>query len=84
MNTINQKNNKNIDQDQVKEDFCPPCLMVAPMLLGAGTAVAGSQAKGKYQKYRKIMLWTGIITTILSILAALWFLKSPCKQCIPS
>lgn len=67
-------------QDEVREDFCPSCLLLPAALLGAGTAAAGSQAKGKYQKYRKLMLWSGIIITVLSLLLTWWFLTR-CKQC---
>jgi len=66
--------------EQIKEPFCGACVAVPFALLGAGTAALGSQKKGSYQKYRKIMLWGGIIVTIVSILIALWFMRS-CKTC---
>jgi hypothetical protein len=74
------KNKLDNEKNQVREDFCPSCVLIPLALAGAGTAAVGANAKGKYQKYRKLMLWVGIIVTIVSLLLTWWFLTR-CKQC---
>lgn len=66
--------------EEIREEFCGACIMIPAAMLGAGTAVAGANAKGKYQKYRKLMLWTGIIITLVSLFLT-WLYLRRCKEC---
>jgi hypothetical protein len=63
----------------VKEEFCGACLAIPLAIAGAGVGVAGSK-KGDHKKRKKIMLWGGVATALISILVALYFIYS-CKDC---
>lgn len=66
---------------EIKEEFCGACLAVPLALAGAGAASVG--AKGSYKKNRKALLWTGILTVIISILIMVYFVWiKKCDKCI--
>lgn len=59
--------------NEIKEDFCPACLIVPMAFVGAGSAV-GSGSMGKSnKKMRGIMLWISIITFSISLLGYLYY-----------
>lgn len=68
-------------QPEVREDFCGACVALPMALAGAGAAGYSSKQKGKqFRQRKKIMLWTGVSVSVLSILIAIWYLKT-CKSC---
>ena len=64
-----------------KEDFCGICLAVPLVLVGPGMSAAG--ARGRHRKTKKIVLWTGVATSVFAILLAMFYLifKKKCKPC---
>lgn len=63
-----------------KEEFCGACLTVPIAIAGAGAASYGVKGRGEHKKMKKIMLWSGLTITLLSIILAIYFLFR-CKQC---
>lgn len=70
------------ENEEIQENFCGACAAVPLALAGAGGAAYGS-TKGSNKKYKKILLWTGIITAILAILFIIYVycIKKDCKSC---
>jgi hypothetical protein len=64
-------------KDDTKEDFCGACAAVPLALVGAGTAGLGTK---KHGTTKKIMLWTGVGITILSVVIVIIYLSS-CQEC---
>ena len=64
-------------KNETKEDFCGACAAVPLALIGAGTAGVGAK---KHGTTKKIMLWTGVGLTILSVIIVIIYL-STCKEC---
>jgi hypothetical protein len=64
-------------KNETKEDFCGACAAVPLALIGAGTAGVGTK---KHGTTKKIMLWTGVGLTILSVIIVIIYL-STCKEC---
>lgn len=63
-----------------REDFCAACITAPLAFLGAGAAGAGANKKGSHKKSKKILLWGGVIFTLLSIIIALYFWRR-CDSC---
>lgn len=70
------------EKEETKEDFCPSCLIVPLAMMATGGA-AGSKL-GSNKKNKKIYLWTGIISIILAIFFALYYIinRKNCKSCL--
>tara|TARA_Y100000389_G_C17420770_1_gene496575 strand:- start:517 stop:732 length:216 start_codon:yes stop_codon:yes gene_type:complete len=66
-------------EENVKEDFCGACLAVPLAMAGAGTAVGTSDYKNK-KKWKKILFVGGIVVAVISIIIAVWYLRT-CKSC---
>jgi|TARA_Y100000389_G_C17360532_1_gene463497 hypothetical protein len=64
-------------KNDTKEDFCGACAAVPLALVGAGTAGLGTK---KHGTTKKIMLWTGVGITVLSIIIVIIYLAK-CKDC---
>ena len=69
-------------EEEIKEDFCPSCLVVPLAFAGAGATAAGS-AKGKNKRMKKALMISGILTIILALLFGAYYLlfKKNCTQC---
>jgi hypothetical protein len=78
MNRTNRK-----DEDQVKEDFCPACLVVPLAFAGAGAAAAGGTMSNKHKKWKKALLISGVLTILLCIAFGVYYLmnKDNCQEC---
>lgn len=74
MNNIKQ----DIKEEDIKEEFCGACVALPLALVGAGTAGLGS--KGSHNKTKNIMLWGGIVLTVISLIVAIYFITR-CKNC---
>jgi hypothetical protein len=70
---------------QVRENFCGACLAVPLIFAGGGLAAAGGLSdaeKKEAKKKRMYTIWFGIITTILSIIAYVYFrYYAGCTEC---
>ena len=65
-----------------KEGFCGACLAVPLAMAGVGVGAAGATAKGSQKKTRKMLIWTGVITVILSLLIAVYYMFiKKCQSC---
>ena len=64
-------------KDDTKEEFCGACAAVPLALVGAGTAGLGTK---KHGKTKKIMLWSGVGVTAISVIIVLIYLSS-CQDC---
>lgn len=67
--------------NELKEDFCPSCLVMPLTFVGTGAVVAGGAMPKKYKKWKKALLVSGILTFIfLTILVVYYFFISR-KNC---
>jgi hypothetical protein len=74
MNIVNQK------KEEIKEPFCGACIAGVAALAGAGTAGGSTSSKNKTTK--KIIFWTGVGVSIMSILILVYLLCfKNCNQC---
>lgn len=70
------------NNNYVKENFCGACIAVPLAMVGVGAAGVGSTGnkKGEHKRWKTILLWVGIILTVLSAIIGIYFLMS-CKTC---
>jgi hypothetical protein len=75
--------NRTDRKDEVKEDFCPACLIVPLAFAGAGAAAAGGTMSNKHKKWKKALLISGVLTILLCIAVGVYYLmnKDNCKEC---
>jgi hypothetical protein len=71
----NSQNNKN-----TKEDFCAPCAALIPAAIGIGGASVSGTSGEKNKKIKKIIFYSSIGLTIISIIVFIW-LKTRCTTC---
>jgi hypothetical protein len=62
-----------------KEEFCGACLAVPAALAGVGAAGVGAKKDG-HAKTKKILLWGGIVVTLISSIVAVVYITK-CKDC---
>jgi ABC-type proline/glycine betaine transport system permease subunit len=79
MNSEKEKDKNN----DIVEPFCGACLALPLSLIGAGAVGAGTSGKGAYKTQKKWILWGGIISVVISIIIAVYFLwiKKECEDC---
>ena len=68
------------DGKDVKEFFCGACLAVPLAFVGVGASAYGASSRGSHKKSKKIALWGGIATIIISLIIAIYYLTS-CTNC---
>lgn len=69
------------DVDDTKEEFCGACLAVPLAFAGVGASAYGaSSSRGSYKTSKKIALWGGIITIIISIIIIIYYMNT-CDEC---
>ena len=74
-------NNK---KEDIREDFCPSCLIVPLAFAGVSATTAGSVvSKKKHKKMKLALLISGMLTVILSIGMIVYYNmnKKDCKSC---
>jgi Na+-driven multidrug efflux pump len=70
-----------VGKDDVSEGFCGACLAVPLAFAGLGSSAYGSSGTRKdHKKKKKIAFWAGIVSVILSIIIAIYYLTS-CSTC---
>ena len=70
----------NLQNKDIKEDFCAPCLSLIPAAIGIGGAGASGTSKGKNKKMKNIIFWSSISLTVISVIVFIW-LKTRCTTC---
>ena len=73
---------KNPNKDVI-EGFCGACLAVPLAFAGVGASAYGSSnSRSAHKKQKKIILWSGIISVIISLVIAIYYLFfSKCTKC---
>lgn len=72
-----------MDKKEVKESFCPACLSIPLAFVGVGSSTYSSGSRGKYKSQKKWALIIGIISTVISIAIAVYYLYIvKCKTCV--
>jgi len=66
-------------EENTKEDFCGACIAAPLAMAGLGAAASNSDLKSK-KKWKKWVFIIGIGVSVISIIAAIWFLFG-CKTC---
>lgn len=56
----NYKNN----EEEIKENFCPSCLVTPLAFVGTGAVVAGQTIPNKHKKWKKAMFISGVVSLI--------------------
>ena len=80
----NCKNYLEIQQDgDVREDFCPSCLVVPLAIAGASATGVAVSTSGKNKLRKKVLLWSGVATIVLSVIIGVYYLanKKSCSSC---
>ncbi len=67
----------------VKEDFCPSCLVVPIAFAGAGATAVGGTMPDDRKRTKKALLISGVVTIGFSLLVGAYYLlnKKNCTQC---
>ena len=69
------------DNQDIKEDFCMACMAVPLAFAGVGASAYGANnSRGSHKRSKKIALWGGVITIVLSLIIAIYYMTS-CKTC---
>lgn len=70
------------DHKDTSESFCGVCAVVPLAFAGVGASAYGSTSKGSHKKYKKIALWGGIVSILLSIFVIIYYLYfKKCSDC---
>ena len=70
------------DGKDVREDFCGACLSIPFAFAGIGASAYGANSRGAHKKKKKIALWGGIVTIVISVLIAVYYLWiKKCTDC---
>ena len=74
---------KMFTEEEIKEDFCPVCIVGPLAFAGASATAMGGTMSKKHKKWRQMLLISGISTIVLSLLVLGYFLifKRECKEC---
>ena len=67
---------------EIRENFCPVCLAAPLAMAGVGVTTVGAteEENKKKEKQKHIMIWGGVILTILSI-GGYFYFRRTCKDC---
>jgi uncharacterized membrane protein YjfL (UPF0719 family) len=68
---------------EIKEDFCAACLTIPLAFTGASLSAYGASSNGSHKKLKKILLWSGVGTVLLSLLIIIYvyYIKKDCTNC---
>ena len=74
------KKHKEDSEQDTQEGFCGACAAIPLAFAGVGASAYGASSRDSYKKAKKIALWAGIISIIISISIAIYYLKT-CSNC---
>ena len=80
-----KKHTKDKNTQEIKENFCGACVAVPLAFMGVGASAYGgsNSSRKEHKKRKKIILWTGVVSVILSIIVAVYFLYiKKCTDCL--
>lgn len=66
---------------ETKEEFCGACVGGAVALVGASVAGYGASSREKEGSRKKILMLSGVITFVISLIIIIYFIMSDCKEC---
>jgi len=81
------------NKDELKENFCPPCLAAIPLAFaatGAGASQAIDGTSNENKNLKNILIWSSIWITVASVLfyivykLLIHFKIIKCKSCLDS
>jgi hypothetical protein len=68
----------------LKENFCPSCITIPLAMSGIGLTSlnSDSETSEKHKRKKKLMLYTGLVITLLSFLIGVYYLcYKQCNDC---
>lgn len=73
--------NMNKKNEEIKEDFCPACLVVPLAFAGAGAAAAGEVVPKRHKKWKKALLISGVLTFVFAMMLLVYYfmIKKDCN-----
>lgn len=70
------------DSEDAREDFCGACLAIPFAFAGVGASAYGSSSRGTHKKQKKIALWGGVASIVISILVIIYYMWiKKCTEC---
>ena len=66
--------------EDVVEEFCGACLAIPFAFAGVGASAFGASSRGAHRNQKKIALWGGITTIVISVLIAIYYMWI--KKCV--
>jgi hypothetical protein len=70
------------DGEDVREDWCGACLAIPFAFAGVGASAYGASSRGKHKKQKKIALWGGIASIVISSLVIFYYVAiKKCTDC---
>jgi hypothetical protein len=70
------------DKEDVIEEFCGACLAIPFAFAGVGVSTYGASSRGKHKSQKNIALWVGIVTILVSIMVAVYYIWiKKCTDC---
>jgi len=79
-----QKEDQNNDlSGEIKENFCPACISIPLAFIGVGSSAYGaSGSKKSHKTQKKIALYVGIVTIVISISIIVYYMWiAKCVNC---
>ena len=69
-------------KEDIKEDFCPSCLIVPLAFAGAGATAAGQGISNSHKKMKKILMLTGVVSVVSTLLLVIYYFlfKNNCSK----
>lgn len=69
-----------MDNQEVKEEYCGACIAGVAALAGVGTATVNNSTT-KNRQTKKIIFYTSITVSIISIIILIYLIMKKCKEC---
>jgi hypothetical protein len=72
-----------MNRQDVKEDFCPSCLVVPMAFAGAGATAIGGNISSERKRTKKMLVISGIVTLFTALAVGGYYLifKKDCTSC---
>ena len=72
----------NHDDEDVKEDFCPSCLVMPLAFVSSGAMLAGKAIPQKHKKWKRGLMISGVVSFVALVILIIYYflLKKGCKD----